>query len=406
MKRNATIGVLATLVLVLAGFAGASTASAAKFVSENWTTSYYSNTGGQSLARNPGASSFECSTLAVNAPGVQGTETSEGDFSTGSFTTETPGSQSCVLGSLNWNGCKLTFHPPASGVSGPGTVDIGPSGCGPVVWDYCSWTIPAQSGLAVDYQNIGSGSGRAIEAHIDTNKLKYTNEKGKCWQNPGTYTEGVWRADLTLKGLDQAGEAVGVREAQLPIGFHMEGEESEEAVDQPRFQAGFESQVDLAGAITKEHRFQVNAGAPMFFCGSGVLASYLEIPGPSIDVDATYTGCAKAIGSNLTIDMNSCSYELAVANVGPPYSGTASVTCANEGDAIELVIGSICNYEIPAQLLGSATYTTIGELNARQVVAEVTGSGVEYVRTYNGFFCPKADGTGTFSGGFTLGGVE
>lgn len=137
-----------------------------------------------------------------------------------------------------------------------------------------------------------------------------------------------------------------------------------------------------------------------------MLSSYLEIPGPSIDVDTTYTGCAKALGSNLTIDMNSCGYELSVANTGPPYSGSASVECADEGDAIELAIGSICNYEIPPQELGSATYTTTGELNARQVVAEVTGSGVEYVRTYNGFFCPKVDGTGTFSGGFTLGGVE
>jgi hypothetical protein len=166
---------------------------------------------------------------------------------------------------------------------------------------------------------------------------------------------------------------------------------------------------DLVGQLTKEHRFLLKEGGSTLSCDGAGLTSLLASADTALDVDAGYTKCANFIGQQLVVNMNSCSYVFHVANVGPPYSGTAEVACSTPGDAIQFVANPekpVCIYELLPQELGTATFSTEDSLNARRVTAEVEGTGITYTRTYNGFFCPNASSTGGFSGGFSLGGVE
>jgi hypothetical protein len=403
VKRIRTLLLAALAALALAGVVGVSSASAAKFVSETEFTEF-NGSGYYEFALGVGSTAYSCTGPAVSSAQV-GTAISEGGASYASIAS-TSTSSSCSGFTKEWKSCRLTFHPPAAGGS-EGSVEIGPSGCGPIYFKGvigCEYSIPAQTGIAATYENIGTGTGRKIEVSIN-DYFTYTRVGNQGCGKGGMFSDGRWIGTLTLEGSDGAGSPVGIRVAQLPVGAFMTGEKSEEAARQPSF-AAEEYPVSLAGDLSKEHRFQLKPEGTTLSCQAAGLSSSLPTATSSIDVNASYEKCANLLGQTLTVKMNSCHYGFTVANSGPPYTGTASVKCDNEGDGIEFLAGSICTYKLPAQNIGTATYSTVGSLNTRKIVAEVSGSGITYLRTYNGFFCPVGSEAGSFSGGFRLGGVE
>lgn len=410
MKRIRTVFLAALAVLALAGVAGVSTASAARFVSETEYTAFKSSSASQQISFSPSGTVYEC-----NGPSFSGTafggSVAGGGYASKSFTSSSVSSPACVGGTMTWNSCQLTLHPPSGAVGGTGTVDIGPSGCTPTKFQYfgCEFTIPAQSGLSATYENTGSGSGRKVWVVINTNSLEYTSLTNAGCGSIGTRKDGRWIAKFYLAGTNLAGTSPsGLRVAQLPVGFRVGGEKSENPSEQPHFVHEWEMNPEtLAGDISKEHRFAVNPGIAAMTCKSGSFATVLTAPSTSLSLTTNYEPCDKFLGSVTTVKMNSCHYGLDLANSGPPYVGTAEVVCGTEGDAIEFQVGTICTYELGPQVLGSATYSNTGSLNEEKVVAEVSGTSLTYVRTYNGFFCPKpAAGEGTFSGGILIKGVE
>lgn len=398
MKRTSTLGVLVISALALVGVIAVPSASAAKFVAENGHINIASSSATQQIAFN--GPTYECSGPIVEGS-AEGQQVSGGDYASSSLSSSSIGKPNCVSSSMNWNGCQLTFHAPTGGTV-QGTVDIGPPGCGPVVFKQgsCERTISAQSGIGATYESAGTGTGRTVKVAILTSTLKYTNGEG-CGTK-GSFSNGAWSAKLTLGATDSNGKAVGLRVAVLPVGVYVAGA-------QPRFEAE-EYSTDLVGQISKEHIFTLKEGVGSFSlnCGSASLNSALASASTSLDVGAGYTSCAKFLSQPVKVNMNSCSYLFQVVSASP-YSGTAKVGCTVPGDAIEFVVAPekpLCIYQLPAQTLGTATYTTVDSLNERRISAEVTGTGLTYNRTYNGFVCPVGSTTGGFSGGFSLGGVE
>jgi hypothetical protein len=97
---------------------------------------------------------------------------------------------------------------------------------------------------------------------------------------------------------------------------------------------------------------------------------------------------------------------------GPPYSGTAEIVCAKEGDKVEIVpmlFGSpVCHVYIPPQTIGTEAYETVGSGASRYIVATANGEGLEYSPSGGGGLCGVV-GThhdGTFKGEFELSGVQ
>lgn len=411
MTRTKKLALLALSGLTLVALIAPAHSSAAKFVSETKVTEFSpSSAVSFDIAFGVGKNTYECAGLSFSGE-ENGSETTEG-FASSAVDASSASDPSCTGLIFKMNGCKPTFNSPPGGTSNQGTIDIGPAGCAPITAKNalnCEWTIPAQSGLSATYENQGSGTGRTISVDLSTSKLKFNIVKNAGCGAVGSYSDGVLQTEFTLQGTAAGGSPVGIRVAELPVGFYLTGEKSEDPAKQPRFEAE-EYPTDLVGQISKTHSFLLKEGGASVNCETGSLSAFISGPTPALDMDADYTGCAKFLGQQVSIDMHSCEHDFVIYNTNPPYSGAIVMYCTIPGDAIEIVVGNpaspICTYEMPPQYLTGVTYSVTGSLNERKVVAEVEDKSVTYTRTYNGLFCPPASSTGAFSGGFTLEGVE
>jgi hypothetical protein len=107
--------------------------------------------------------------------------------------------------------------------------------------------------------------------------------------------------------------------------------------------------------------------------------------------------------------MNSCKYALSLSNIGPPYAGSVSIVCEG-GQSIEVNVISegvtICTVSVPAQLLGAASYETVGTGTTRRVVLNIAGEAIQTSVSGGGGKCGKqgSSSDGTFTGGISLSG--
>ena len=392
------LGLLLVSALALTGAIAATAASAAQFVSEGSPTTINDSAYGNQLFKLGGGHLFECSGPAFSGTAYGNkTEEAGGGYATSVYSSSTISDPSCISTTVKWNGCQLKLRAPTEGTS-KGTVEIGPSGCGPIkvlLFGSCEWSIPAQKGIAATYSNFGTGTEREVSVGI-SGSFKYTTVSGGGCGGIGPHSDGQWAANFTVNGSDWKGSSVGIRVAEVAAskGFYI-GEDPK--AKEVQFQAE-EYAASLVGAVSKTHIFGVVAGMTME-CGSGALSATLGSPNPVLPVNASYTSCAERLGQKVTVSMNSCQYVLGASG---PSSGAAGVSCGKSGDVIEFHVGSICTYGLPAQEIGSAAFSaTEGERPG--LAGEVSGSGLKYTRIYNGLFCPKASESGSFSGGFTLG---
>jgi len=108
---------------------------------------------------------------------------------------------------LYTEGCEFRFNPGTGGEVPPawesfesqGTMDIINciSGKPMRFTSLCRLEIPAQSGVGpVSYENVGSGSNRAVDVDLATNSLKYKRDGAEC--PGGTRTDGHLTAEWSL----------------------------------------------------------------------------------------------------------------------------------------------------------------------------------------------------------------
>jgi hypothetical protein len=105
------------------------------------------------------------------------------------------------------NGCRYVLY-------NTGVMDIVcPAGSAMVITAFnCYITIPAQTGLkTVSYTNEGSGSSRDIKVSTSITGLKYSQES-KSFPGcvTGNFTNGTIQGTTTFKGVNTAGEQVGI----------------------------------------------------------------------------------------------------------------------------------------------------------------------------------------------------
>lgn len=112
---------------------------------------------------------------------------------------------SIVTATVSMNGCDYTFHT-------IGTVDIGPTGCGPITIKAaeCEVTVGAQPGLStVTYTNEVVGGKMVVKVKAAVKKVAYhSNEKGfGCAKNG---QEAEYRETVVVKGLSPPGTQTGI----------------------------------------------------------------------------------------------------------------------------------------------------------------------------------------------------
>ncbi len=394
MRRAKQLALVAFAALALAGLTGVASASAAPgFEAEEYpATVSPGDTEGQVL-------SFQNFSTLCEPFTTAGTEL--GGPSEAITTTFSDASCSGWGVKLNWNGCKLIFHPQHEEL-GAGTFEIGPAGCGPITLgsNLCQITIGPQSGIQAWYKNEGSGSESTVKISATGTGLKYTQVSGtKCEHKSfsnGSWT-GEWMAEASSGG-SQTGLRV-VQKLHKPIAM-VGGEGSEKA---PQLAAA-SYPVSLAGTQSKE--FQLKTGIGSLQCATTLFSGTLSSGTNEPSLDAQYWGCT-LMGITAKVAMNGCSYVLNVNGSAPPYLGNGEITCP-EGKEITITtkVGELtkCTVTIPGQItFGDGLTFENKAWGAVQIGVNLTGID-HHTQAGSGWgVCATGDHTnGTYTGAMEL----
>jgi hypothetical protein len=277
-----------------------------------------------------------------------------------------------------------------------GTLTIGPVGCAITLNSpNCNHTIPAQSAHAsVSYANIGSGSGTHISVVLNVSGLTYTAEGVNCLTS--STTNGRIAGEWTMMGLDAAGKEVGTWVESRNGLYVVTGEKSPSLTAEilPASISGQQSS-------TSKQKFNTNNGTT-FECSGISYSGSISSASSQFDLTPSYSGCKLVVvGSNLsaTVNSNGCTYRYTVTG-SSPYSGTVALVCP-EGKSLEVTASVACTLKIPAQTLGTVTYTNSIGQTGRSVSTSASGSKLSY--STSGFACgTQTGGNGTYSGGSVL----
>ena len=409
MKGVKAIG-LAVLAVLAMGALSASPAAASSVVSTAGGTTYVGSGNGQlKLA------GWERTCSEASFTGALGSERS---------TSFTPSSQyigECGYGeALQMNGCSMTYKPgveTAPGVYG-GTIDIGPSNCGPMTikkWGaaWCAsyaYSVYPKSDIPAEFVNLESGGSKTVKVRIHATGLKVeapppSKGCGSSGEN-GSY-EGSWVMSPASGNLYVDGAS----------GFFLAGEASAEPAKQPRFE-GERSPQAVRGQEDASVLPKFTAGKLTTTCKQAEFEGTLSGAAKALGLSASYDEC-KSGTIPAVVRMNTCSYTLNALNVGPPYAGSLDVACTKVGDAIEVRTYAsvakmeedkpICIASIGAQTgLGNIGLANLGSGSSRAVDVTPSLSGYTYNYTRLSAVCPGSAGTfsdGQYVGDTTLNGA-
>ncbi len=394
---------LATAVcaaLALTAAAGAGTASASKFVPESGSVSVG--------ATNYGPIGFSSS---WNENTCYSSELTGVAWKTSQLSTSTTGFWECTYSytsEVHMNGCNFIFHPGAEEKSGyfGGSVEIGPSSCGPIVFSgksgLCTLSYYPKSGISAHYTNIGSGSTAEVEVHLEATNLKEKGEGSACGGGK-TDEKGHIKAVYLIKARNSSGTQKGIHIEELPynVGLYIAGEKSAEEAKQPKFNAE-EYSVIISGSQTEENVFQLPSAGEIHceaWVGSGWLSQATSAP----VLAPTLSEC-EAIGRAATIRTNGCTFVFHVANASAPYTGSQELSCAT-GKSLEAVAYSspgvtLCTVTLPPQTIGVVSYVNKGTGYGRYVSSTTSGSELQYSVSGGNGSCGKE---GSFTGGEYVG---
>lgn len=295
-------------------------------------------------------------------------------------------SMACDTGTVTPGTCGLTLRPGVETSPGKfaGTVDIGPTGCGPIRIKVsggagCERTVSAQNGVVATFENVGSGKTAEVKLVLNTT-LKST----LCGSPSNEAIEGEW-----LLAGSQAGSQVGVRAAAAP-GLYMGGAESSEKAKQPKFEAETYPAV-LLGSSLETQVMETSYGEAE--CEQVSLGGVISSAGPGLTFQPSFSKCA-VLGFNASVKTNGCNYLYYVANAGPPYTGAVALDCPAGKELEYIAVGGLCTIKVPTQILGLAKFTTVGSGKARYVKAEAAGGVTLKLNGASGFCQGAGEGSG------------
>lgn len=395
MKRFKQLALVVFAALALTGLTGVASASASGFEAEQYpATVSLGDTEGQILK-------FQSFTTLCAPFTTTGTEL--GAPSETLTTTFSDASCSFWAVKLNWNGCKLIFHPQHEGI-GVGTLEIGPAGCGPITLgsNFCQITIGPQTGIDAWYKNEGSGSGSTVKISASGAGFDYTQVSGtKCEHK--SFSNGQWTGEWTAEA-SSGGSQTGLRVVQkLHKPIAMIGGEGSGKVPQL---AAASYPVSLDGEQTEA--FYLKTGIGSLQCATTLFSGTLSSGTNQPTLDAQYWGCALA-GITAKVAMNGCRYVLNVdgALSAPPYFGNGEITCP-EGKEMTLTskVGELtkCTVTIPDQMTyGDGVTFENKAWGAVQVGVKLLGIK-HHTQAGSGFgVCATGDHTnGTYTGAMEL----
>jgi hypothetical protein len=300
MRTIKTLGIVTAMALALIAFVGASAASANLFKTAIEPTTWNGSLTGKSHVLSLNGESFTCEKVSFSGE-VKTKTTNE--------VTVTPELSSCAHEgfSTTWamNGCKFRLRPGA-GPSLVGSVDI--TGCSSpmsltTVYG-CTTQIGNQPGLGtVTYKNVAT-SPTTVTAIASLTGLTFTRSGTGCSGPKGTFSNGAYTGEWTIKGASVPGgapTAVEVESSVAPF-THFSAEEAP---------------VTIAGTDTRAGSFKRFVSLSLGGDGGGVYCSSYTLSGTSataspeaVTLTPKYAGCTlggEAVPDSF-VSAGGCSY--------------------------------------------------------------------------------------------------
>jgi hypothetical protein len=297
--------------------------------------------------------------------------------------------------SISMGACKYFLNPQY------GTMDIGPSGCGPIKfnWASCTGYLYPKAGLPAKYTNVTAST---VQVEVTGEKLKFDLKNCIGEEKLVSYT-----ASAVISSYDANEMKTSVQVATIP-GVYVSGSGGGNPVPGFRSESP-EMPVEDSGATPSSYSFTSPTFKGSIDCSS---TDYLgKVYSNTVELKAQYAGCtATANGEKFAAAaVTSCpSYVQAYKEKGPPYLGFLDVLCLS-GQKFEFLI-----YNGPEGSLGCTLrlpfYTGGSGVSAENVPGKA-GTGVSLafatslVHERVGANCGETGGTswqGTLKGSTTI----
>jgi hypothetical protein len=397
MKRTRTMGLAVALALTLTALVGVGSASAARFIADDYPASFTVDPVGSSHVLSFGATVYGCNpSMTFTGELKEASTTLAPPFQTANVSCKQNGSGKSTP--LKTGNCSLVFNPGVKVSEGQfeGSIDIGPPGCGPMLFDgeTCDITIASQSDVgSATYHNEYEGNESAI--HVDGQfSFDYTKKSG-C-SSPGTYTDGAYAGEWVVEAMDEISNPIDIEVAQPPIGLFTSAE-------------GFLAE-DYPVTVTNKQDASPHVFTRLTRTFSCAVAHFgnVEWSGPTADlfVAVDYEECTSNGVLPATVEMHGCGYEFNI-------TGQAAISCPGES-SIEFKVFDgkgkvLCAYQTKSQEgLKGVSYSTNGEGSGRTIDVDASLEGINSKRTGGSggmLVCGKNEDTLKYTGGSTLSGL-
>lgn len=276
-------------------------------------------------------------------------------------------------GSINSNGCKVTFN------SDFKTLNIGPAGCGPISVNLgtCTTYILPQNGIPVSYEATTSGGFPAVRASVSTNKLKYRECDSSGAIKENGYLSGTW----ILGARNPAG---------IPTSLSLTTPSYVNLLAAEKYPAALANSTEG----TDEAKFTLEGGAvrcaPTY---AGTLTSVSEYA----NLVPSFSKCVVFGIANGIVNGNGCTFAASALTgnqiISCPAGKAVTISFPANLGGCEATIGSQEN------LAGASTENTTGTNGRPAVRLKYNMSGLSYTVTNDSYWLCPFKGVGAKTGG-------
>lgn len=384
MKIIRIIAATAFAALALSAMAGATPAAASYLALGEYPAVAEGNS--EAIKMNLGGRAMNCDGVdfvaSVNAPTqqlqtIKASETTNCSWFAGS-------------GQLDLNSCEFVLHPGNPN----GSIDIGPAGCGSATLSVgeCTWSIPAQTGIATSYSNQNT---KPASVSLETSgSLSYSVVSGNSLLcGKGTLT-GALYTNWNVTGW-KAGAAISATVTDHPsVGLFLTGNQL----------AAESYPVSLVGVQSAAAKRTFNFQNRTVTCNEVSLTGSASSASSSFGLSPSYSGCSAVVLGNTypaTVDASGCTEAYSVTASKAPYTASLNLNCSSP---LKVVVTSgestLCAYEVASQSgLGAINLANTGSGSTRGVDVEWQIGSLAYSRTSGTLLtCGKTGITGTATG--------
>lgn len=288
---------------------------------------------------------------------------------------------------LKMNSCELILHPGNPG----GSIELGPAGCGgaTLTTKECTWSIPAQKGIATNYTNQST---KPASVSMQANGgFTYSVVSGSIFVcGKGTLGGGFY-AGWTVTG-SAGGMPIPAAVTDHPsVGIFLSG--SELAAE------GYP--VNLGGVQNPSAKRTINIVNRTVTCNQATVAGKATSASSSFTLSPSYSGCTAVVLGNplpATVDASGCTETYTIASSKAPYTASLNLNCSSPLKISVSNGGStVCEYEVASQSgLGTVNLANTGEGTARGVDVGWQLGSVQVTRTSGALAtCGLTGGKGT-----------